>query len=498
MGNNIIEYLDKCHLNFNPEWKHEDLLVNARDLLTHNRFDLYAILLYIDHKVKGVSDMQYAKSVYYQRTNVITGFSCSEKGNELKNSFEDFLATIDALIDDFQNGRYDAQRSPIPVDCNNVIVDGAHRVCCAAYFKQKVRIVKFVDKDFHQHVTSDFLINNALPVDIADAMALEACNWHDDLYMLFLWPKAFKNSTHLQEANELIEERIPIVYKKKLQMSYNAIRNLMIQIYAHMDWVGTVDNDFYNTHVKADEVWDSNGHVEFLLVRGKNTQEILNIKSEVRDIYGIGLSSIHSTDNIGETRIAANLIYNKNSIHHLHLGHPTQYAESHHLIENFKYRIKENALDIRDFIIDSSMVLAVYGIREANDLDYYNLNDDINLDYMNIEEHDEHLAYHNIGKVDLIVNPANYFVYYGVKFISLNRLALFKKNRGEKKDINDLQLINTYVSSENKLKMQFLLMKDTFRRKKIIYKKNLRAFVRQSLITLHIFDFVHSIYRKFK
>ena len=60
----------------------------------------------------------------------------------------------------------------------------------------------------------------------------------------FLWPKAFKNSTHLQEANELIEERIPIVYKKKLQMSYNAIRNLMIQIYAHMDWVGTVDNDF--------------------------------------------------------------------------------------------------------------------------------------------------------------------------------------------------------------------------------------------------------------
>ena len=46
-----------------------------------------------------------------------------------------------------------------------------------------------------------FLINNALPVDIADAMALEACNWHDDLYMLFLWPKAFKNSTHLQEAN---------------------------------------------------------------------------------------------------------------------------------------------------------------------------------------------------------------------------------------------------------------------------------------------------------
>mgnify|MGYP000264248737 CR=1 FL=1 len=144
------------------------------------------------------------------------------------------------------------------------------------------------------------------------------------------------------------------------------------------------------------------------------------------------------------------------------------------------------------------MVLAVYGIREANDLDYYNLNDDINLDYMNIEEHDEHLAYHNIGKVDLIVNPANYFVYYGVKFISLNRLALFKKNRGEKKDINDLQLINTYVSSENKLKMQFLRMKDTFRRKKIIYKKNLRAFVRQSLITLHIFDFVHSIYRKFK
>lgn len=498
MENNIIEHLDKCHLKFNPEWKYEDLLVDARDLLTHNRFDLYAILLYIDHKVRGVSDIQYAKSVYYHRTNVITGFSCSEKGNELKNSFEDFIVTIDALIDDFQNGRYDAQRSPVPVDCNNVIVDGAHRVCCAAYFKQKVRIIKFTDIDFHQHVTSDFLLNNTLPIDSADAMALEACNWHDDLYMLFLWPKAFKNSEHLQSAKELIEKRVPVVYKKKLKMSYNAIRNLMIQIYAHMDWVGTVDNDFYNTHVKANEVWDSNGQVEFLLVRGKNTQEILNLKGEVRNIFGIGLASIHSTDNIIETRIAVNLIYNKNSVHHLNFGYPTRYAKSHRLIENFKHRIEENALNINDFVIDSSMVLAIYGIREARDLDYYYLNDDVSLSCTDFDEHDEHLMYHNVSKADMIINPANYFVYYGVKFLSLDRLASFKKNRGEKKDMNDLQMINTYISSDNKLKIKYLRMKDTYRRKKLIYKKNFRIFARQSLKSLHMFDLVYLIYKKIK
>ncbi len=499
MKNNSITLLDKCHLNFDSSWQYIDEMIDARTLLSPNRFDLYAILLYIDHKLRGVvGELEYAKNVYYQRTNIITGFTCSEKGNDKKNAFEDFVFYLDALIDDFQNDRYDALRSPVPVDCNNVIVDGAHRVACAAYFNRKVRVIRFVDKDFGQHVTADFLLSNTLPTTVADAMALEATRHHDNLYMLFLWPKAFRDSGKLKQAHRIISNKVPIVYHKIEKMTYNGIRNLMIQIYSHMDWIGTVDNDFYNTHVKADEVWNENGQVEFILVEGKDTQEILKLKAEIRNLYGIGLASVHSTDNIIETRIAAELIYNQNSLHHLQFGHPTKFPHSHHMIEKFKESITKHGYEVRDFVIDSSMILAMYGIRAANDLDYYTSLENVDLRNDAYEQHDDFIKFHHFPKETLIYSPDKYFVYNGLKFISLDQLSFFKKSRGEKKDFNDLKMIEAYSTKPNKWKFLILRINDTIMRKKLIYKRKSKMFVKIGLIKLHLFDVLYSIYGKIK
>lgn len=498
MVNNVIDSLDKCHFHFDSSWKYIDEVIEANKLLSFNRFDLNAILLYIDQKVKGVKDLSFAKDIYYQRTNIITGFSCSEKGNENKNSFEDFIDCLDKLIDDFSNERYDAQRSPVPVDCNYVIMDGAHRVCCAAYFNTPVRIVRFIDKDFKQHVTSEFLRKNALPEYAADAMALEYCKWHANTFMLFLWPKAFVNESKREEAVKVISESVNIVYQKESVLTYEAVRNLMIQIYSHMDWVGNVDNDFYNTYVKADEVWDKNGQVQYLLVEGTDTQAILELKKRVRNIFGIGLASIHSTDNATETLIAANLIFNKNSMHHLIYGHPTKYPQSHHLVEKFKKEIIERGYDSEKFVVDSSMVLAIYGIREAGDLDFYSLYDDVKLSEQDCEAHDDFLKFHKKSKMDLIVNPSNYFIYNGVKFISLECLANYKRNRNYAKDINDLKLIKAYCESGNQWKMFIFRLNDTIKRKNIIYKRKIRKSIRSILISINIFDSIYLIYKKIK
>lgn len=498
MNKTAIEKLDQCHMKFSKDWKYEIEEIDARKLLTSNRFDFFAILQYIDQKVKGVTDLSFAKDIYYQRTNVITGFTCKEKGNSKKSSFNEFVAVLDKLLYDFQHNQFDIDSSLIPVDCNYVPVDGAHRICCAAYFNMPVRIVRFIDKDFKQNVTSDFLQKHTLPEYAADAMALEYCKWNANAFMLFLWPKAFVNENKREEAIKVISESVNIVYQKRAVLTYEAVRNLMIQIYSHMDWVGTVDNDFYSTYVKADEVWDKNGQVQFLLVEGSDTETILELKKRVRNIFGIGLASIHSTDNSTETLIAANLLFNKNSMHHLIYGRPTKYTQSHHLIDKYKKELIERGYDLDKFVVGSSMVLAVYGIREAGDLDFYSLYDDVKLSEQDYEEHYDYLKLHKKTKIDLIVNPLNYFIYNGVKFITLECLANFKRNRNYARDKNDLRLINTYCNSGNHLKLSIFRLNDIVKRKEITYKRKSRQSIKNILISLNLFDIIYSMYKKIK
>ena len=54
-----LKKLDKCYFNYNLEQRCEEMVIPARQLLGSSRFDLYAILVYIDHRVRGVNDLSY-------------------------------------------------------------------------------------------------------------------------------------------------------------------------------------------------------------------------------------------------------------------------------------------------------------------------------------------------------------------------------------------------------------------------------------------------------
>lgn len=453
-----LNQLDKCHYHYSLEQNCQEEMVSARSLLGPNRFDLYAILLYIDHYVRGVKDLHYAKSVYKERTRAITGYKFAEDGNPLKQNFDDYVSTLNSLIDDFKEGKYDDSHSLIPVDKDYVLIDGAHRVSCAAYFNKKIRVLRFVDVQITR-MTSQVLNTKLLPTWAADMMALQSIKWHDNLYMLFLWPKAHDNNKLLEQSVSLINERTSVMYEKDCELSYAAIRNLMIQIYGHMDWVGSVENNFSSTFAKADEVWSNGGKCKFILVQAPSTEYVLKLKGEIRSIYNIGLASIHSTDNIRETSIAANAIYNSNSFHFLHVANVARYKKSFHLIEKFKGVLHANNYPLDSFIIDSSMVLAIFGVRQADDLDYYKTNECANTENVfanesDIEEHDDRQKkFYDTPIEDLILNESNYFVFNELKFVSLEKLLVFKKNRYEElhdpKDSSDIKMINLLLSGKD-------------------------------------------------
>ena len=504
MTKDQFDKLDKCYFDFDINSNCEEETIDARKLICPQRFDLYANLLYIDHKMKGVKD-EYALSVYKERTRTITGFKMSEAQNARKNSFEDFLAVFDALIDDTRNGKYDAERTLIPVDKNYVLMDGAHRISCAAYFGKEVKVLRFVDYEI-PHMSSDFLRKNIIPEATLDAMALESCRWHDNLFMLIFWPKSFLQPEVLDSAFRYVCEKSVVVYQKECNMSYSAIRNLMIQMYGHMDWVGSIENDFAATYTKADEVWDGNGKCSFILIQAPFCGYVLKMKSEIREMFGVGLASIHTTDNIRETKIVANAIYNPNSMFFLHHAKPTTYKKSYRMMEKYKETLIDNHCDLEKYIVDTSMVLSILGLREASDLDYYTI-EGIHQDFFkipNIEEHDDSQKdYYPINIVDLIESPCNYFVFNELKFVNLDRLLDFKNRRYEAnhdiKDKHDMMLIRHL---KDKSKMGWQMKYNDFiivcRRRIRMIHRSYRQMRKDILVSLHLYEPLRLLKRRLR
>lgn len=467
---------DKLHkgvyLQYSLEDKCVEEVIDARKLLCTARFDFYGILVYIDQKAKGVSDLSWAKNIYKERTSAMTGRKLSEQGSADKNSFDDFIAVLDNLIEDFQNDRFDIERTLVPVDKDYVPMDGAHRVACAAYFSKQIKVLRFPDREY-QFKGYQYLRHELLPSTIADYMALESIRWHEDLFVFFLWPQAHLDATKLKKAQDMIYANTDVMYDVEYKLSYTAVRNLMIQIYGHMDWLGNIDNEFRNVLMKVDEVWAANGKVQLIIIRGESCEYVTSLKAQIRNMFGIGLSSCHSTDNIRETRLALNALLNPLSRDFLERAKPTTFKKSYKLIERFKEISKINNLPLDNFIIDSSIVLAIYGAREARDLDFYCTKGTNISPFSNEQEIEEHdgtqKRFYEHPIEDYIVSPQHYFVFNEVKFMSLQDLLKFKQTRyaenKDPKDAGDIGLIKNCCQRMNAIKQWATSFKYNYLRK---------------------------------
>ncbi|KFD81268.1 hypothetical protein DA89_1342 [Vibrio paracholerae] len=149
-------------------------------------------------------------------------------------------------------------------------------------------------------------------------------------------------------------------------------------------------------------------------------------------------------------------------------------------------------------VLDGSTTLAIYGLREARDIDYLSTDSLVlsNKD-IQVEPHDDQLIYHELDKNELIYNPRYHFQYLGVKFVSFDQMYIFKKNRNENKDINDCDIMKSFI--ENSSFKYFLSKSKQFIfYKKIVIKSKLRTALFSLLKYTNTYDLVRNIYRKLK
>jgi len=457
--------------------------IKANKLLRHIRFDLAFKLFFLEMIDK---DAKLAKEVYKEHIRAFSLGKYTEPGNENKNSIDLFLKEFHKIFEDIRINGFDSTKTLIPLSKNSFIANGSHRVASAIFLSKKV---KYVEIDTIDHIYDyKFFTSRNIASDILDAVATKFIEYAENIYIAFLWPIATGH-------DEKIESVIPnIVYRKEITLTPNGAHNLISQLYYGAEWLGSVEDNFMGSQGKLEQCFKGSGPLRIVAFQAGSLDEVLKIKECVRDIFKAGKHSIHITDTKQEAIKIARVVFNENSIHFLNYAKPNTYISTHEKMNKFKDFIRVNDLNVDELLIDSGMILSIYGLRQANDIDYFlDNNNKLKRSIEGIENNDETLKFHDKSKLELIYNPNNYFYFNDLKFTSFNQLYKMKKNRYEVRDRNDFKLMEALIEN-NSFKKLIIQTRQRFYYAKIKLKHNSLLFLKK----YKLYEITRIVYRLIK
>lgn len=439
----LTEYFIKEN-NIDTSKEYEICEVPARDLIKWNRFDLMAKWLLISDKDKGLINGCGCK-VYRDNINAFSCGAFFEPGTEEKSSFEKYLNDLDELIEDIKDNGFDATKSLIPVGENDDVIDGSHRVSVAAYYDKCVSVIRFPGLKRVYSYDYNFFRKYMMSSVSMGYMAIQYTKLHPNCYMACLWPMA--DLTKTEEVETKLKSIGNIVYSQDVYLTYQGMCNFMTQIYGHQAWTGSIDDHFVGVKGKVDACYKAGKPVRTYLFEAASLEDVVNVKAQIRELFQIENHSIHISDDWNETIDMVEMMYNRNSVEFMNKATPFVYRMVYNKVAELKGLINTNGYDKSRFIVDSSAVLEVCGLREAADLDF--LTDyefEVDGQTEGIDNHLSQLAYYSIELSDMLYNPENYFYFEGIKFIAIHRLIEMKSNRGEEKDNKDIKLLREFMA----------------------------------------------------
>lgn len=458
--NNLTTLIEPHFCSDLTQKEYEIKSIHSNQLLTYNRFDLAFKLLYLEMLDKNIS---FTKDIYKKHIEAFSLGTFIEPGNEDKNTIEKFIEEFKNIFEDIKINGFNSSKSIIPLSKNNSIANGAHRIASAIYLNKIVDCVEIYTAN--QVYDYKFFHSRNIDNNTLDIVATKFTEYATNVHIAFLWPIG-KDTTNVQNI-------IPhILYKKTIKLTPNGSHNLLSQIYYGEEWIGSVEDDFKGSKGKLVECFKTFDEFEVIAFQADSLEDVLKIKDDIRDVFNVGKHSVHITDTKDEAIRVAHTIFNDNSLHFLNYSKPNKYIDTNNKIEEFKKFLYENNISSKDVVIDSSFILACYGLREAKDTDFLcDNNNKIIKEFKDINTHDEELKYYNTTKNEMIYNPKNYFYFNDIKFVSFNIVYNMKQNRAEQKDINDCKMMealiedNRYKEFISKLKQNILYTKIKFRAK---------------------------------
>ena len=412
-------------------------------LLHPQRLDISAKYAYARLR-ECAGDLPWATKVYHDHIMSMCG---GREESPRKENVQDFFNAFHDTLNSIKSYGFDDQKKAIPVaeENHSLILNGAHRVAaCLLYgVVAPTRVLK-TKNPWRPHYSYKWFASVGLQKQILDFMLLEYVRLRPDSRLAIVWPPAVSK---IEVIESIFHQHCTVVATKKVKFLEKAPVNIIRQVYAGEEWLGTAYNKFNGAHDKAKMCFPGLDFLYCLLLQSDSADTISVAKEKVRENIGVTYAAIHTTDTHAETLRVAKCFFNENSIHFLNHAIP---AESSQLLKRLaKY---QEAIGERDeFAIHGSSVMDVYGIRASEDLDYISTHTDKIINDQHISLDNEKVEYISAKLSEMLFDPRNYFYYNGIKFVNLSVVKKTKQARNEAKDTDDIELISECISaSRNK------------------------------------------------
>jgi hypothetical protein len=464
--------------------------INPLELLVPKRFDIAIKLLFVRLFWFELAT-KWRNYAYKELALRITGPGSEiiEHGTTKKGG-EEFIATFESLIKSFNASKI----PPVPVDQNMVAFDGSHRIAAGIFNRSPIRCARV---NTANSINANYLFfknsrNGHLPLDssILDEAAIEYSSYRRSARLAIIYPVV----TNQDFAHNMLEEFAEIAYKKQIKMNPRQGRELLRQIY-HGNYWFSKGREEKGLESKQKSSFPYAGTMTAILIDNFLFSDLREIKEQIRAHYSLANHSIHITDSYDETVRLSKVVFNKGSIQILDRGTKPSTAFLNNL---YQYRdwIDSTGIEPSLFCIDGSSLLSLGGIREANDTDFLFHGAETDLQKLpeGIELHNNQAKYHSKPVSSIIGDPKNHFWYMGVKFISPELLLEMKKNRNERKDIQDIIWLKSMLPSSNAVENVGLRIKQSstyFMFLRIYYNRRLRRTIKRILRTVtngHFFN----------
>lgn len=429
----VIQSLNSHLLTLLPiQDAHETYQLPASSLVCAARFDVLSKYIYAKLWRRNVA-AEWRSKVYFESQNI---FGFKEGDASGKDSHADYINGFEDLLNSVKRNGFTGF---LPVGAGDVIIDGVHRLGAALAFNREVPVIKFdVEPARYDY---KFFLERGLDAEVADAMALEFCRLSPNMVIAVVFPIAKGKS---REVQSILKEYGQVAYEKQVVFSEIGRHNLIRQLYRNEAWLGKDGEITSGLRHHVEKRFVNNLPVTFYFLVSRDVATLKEAKSRIRALFDLQNDSIHINDTYEETLRIAEQVLTPNSLHFFNHAQPWLSPKFSGMFKEYQQEVKHQGLDKDSLCIDSGSVLAVYGLRDTNDLDYMHFDGMLSRGFnSNISDHNAELTHHIAPLGDLLFDPRNYFYYDSMKFLSLQALRGMKERRNEAKDIKDVLLIDS-------------------------------------------------------
>jgi hypothetical protein len=462
------------------------VISSPENLLKADRLDIAAKLLYIEGRA---FDITFYKKVYEEHIRIITLGDFSEFGNPEKNSLENFIISFENIINSINSIGFDSSYSVIPLSITGSVANGAHRLATCIYFKKQPLVVQTSSES--QYFDYFFFKNRGLRSNFLNSIVRGFLTHSVNSYVAVIWPAS---SVELDDVIPYFKDLVGV---NSLNLNHGAIQLIVSELYRDTEWIKNEKNYYTGAYEKAYYCSNENNSTHIIAFTANDLDMVLDLKNKFRDSCKIGKHSIHITDNKQESINAGKFLFNTN-LNEYNIIKPYKNLEFQKSIFKILNIFSDYNINPENIVFDGGIVLDLYGLRKHSDIDFICLNlSDSTLEILktnNINCHNDEFKFLEIDFQKYIFDDTYYLIFRGLKFLKLEYVIDFKKRRGEKKDLIDIQLSNILYSNKKNYINEITLI---WKSKLLFYKHKIINSIIKSLIKLNLFNITKKIIRFF-